>query len=221
MLLKTQLFVKELFWPSFLVLCSTKNLSEQFITTHIVFWLFFCNIKLQFVRTYEADGDFFKKFAIFPITLACFLSYCWVSWHQEANPSAQKWIEQLLCKLQDQFCTNCLKVENKNFWKKVTFQVKKKHFYIFARNTEFCRRPWQIYHVPQSIQANFGASKKVNSQRLDKLSKTECFEEKNKKKQTFQLKKNSFLLLALPKMTNLKKHCLRVHEVFRHLLFNY
>ena len=40
MLLKTQLFEKELFWPSFFVLCSIKNLSEQFITAPVVSWLF-------------------------------------------------------------------------------------------------------------------------------------------------------------------------------------
>ena len=56
MLLKTQIFLKELFRLSFLVLCSIKNLSEQFITAHVVSWIF-CNIKLQFVRTYEAVGD--------------------------------------------------------------------------------------------------------------------------------------------------------------------
>ena len=44
MLLKTQLFEKELFWPFFLVLCSIENLSELFITAHIVFWPFLCNI---------------------------------------------------------------------------------------------------------------------------------------------------------------------------------
>ena len=57
MLLKTKLFEKELFWPPFFVLCSYKNLCEQFITAHIVSWHFFCIIKLHFVRTYEADGD--------------------------------------------------------------------------------------------------------------------------------------------------------------------
>ena len=41
MLLKTQLFEKELFWPSFLVLCSNKNLCEQFITAHGASWHFF------------------------------------------------------------------------------------------------------------------------------------------------------------------------------------
>ena len=61
MLLKTQLFEKELFRPSFLVLGSIKKFSEQFITTHFVSWHFFCIIMLLFVRTYEADGVFFKK----------------------------------------------------------------------------------------------------------------------------------------------------------------
>ena len=60
MLLKTQIFQKKPFWPSFFVLCSIKNLSEQFITTHIVSWHFFCIIKLHSVRTYEADGEFSK-----------------------------------------------------------------------------------------------------------------------------------------------------------------
>ena len=58
MLLKTQLFEKELFWPPFFVRRSIKNLSEQFITAHIVSWHFFRIIKLHFVRTYEADGEF-------------------------------------------------------------------------------------------------------------------------------------------------------------------
>ena len=57
MLLKTQFFKKEIFGPSFFVLCSIKNLSEQFITTHIVSWHFFCIIKLRFDRTYETVGD--------------------------------------------------------------------------------------------------------------------------------------------------------------------
>ena len=57
MLLKTQFFEKEIIGPLFVVLCSFKNLSEQFIIAHIVFWHFFCIIKLRFDRTYEADGD--------------------------------------------------------------------------------------------------------------------------------------------------------------------
>ena len=57
MLLKTQFFKKEIFGPSFFVLCSIKNLSEQFINAHIVSWHFFCLIKLRFDRTYEAVGD--------------------------------------------------------------------------------------------------------------------------------------------------------------------
>ena len=61
MLLKTQLFEKELFRPFFLVLCSIKNLSEQFITAHIVSWHFLCIIKLHFVRTHKADGDFSER----------------------------------------------------------------------------------------------------------------------------------------------------------------
>ena len=154
MLLKTQRFEKELFPPSFLVLCSIKNLSEQFITTHIVSWRFFCIIKLHFSRTYEADGKFFWKNAIFLMILTCFLSYYWVTRHQEAIPLAQKRFKQVLCKLQDHFCNNWLNAENKNFRKIVTFPVKKKQFYIFSRNAEFCRRPQQFYHAPQSTQAN-------------------------------------------------------------------
>ena len=61
MLLKTKLFEKELFWPSFFVLCSIKNLCEQFITAHNVSWHSFCIIKLHFVRTYGTHGEFFKK----------------------------------------------------------------------------------------------------------------------------------------------------------------
>ena len=66
MLLKTKLFEKELFCASFFVLCSIKNLCEQFITAHIVSWHFFCIIKLHFVRTYEADEDFLYKQCYLP-----------------------------------------------------------------------------------------------------------------------------------------------------------
>ena len=61
MTMKKQLFEKELCRPSFLVLCSVKNFSEHFITTHIYYWNFFRIIKLQIVRTYEAEGSFSKK----------------------------------------------------------------------------------------------------------------------------------------------------------------
>ena len=57
MLLKTQVFEKELFWPSFLVLCSIKNLSEQFITANISFFLLVLpsktNHKIPFIRFHE------------------------------------------------------------------------------------------------------------------------------------------------------------------------
>ena len=43
------------------VLCSIKNLSEQLTTAHITSWHFLCIIKLHFVRTYEAVGDFCNK----------------------------------------------------------------------------------------------------------------------------------------------------------------
>ena len=131
MLLKTQLFEKELFCPSFLVLCSIKNLSEQFIPTHIVSRHFFCIIKLHFVRTNEADGEFFKKNAILPMILTCFLSWYWVSRHQEAISLAQKRFNQILCRLQDHFWTTGWMLKTKKFEKNVTFPVKKKHFYIF------------------------------------------------------------------------------------------
>ena len=153
MLLKTQLFEKELFSPSFSVLCSIKNLSEQLTTAHITCWHFLCIIKLHFVRTYEADGKFLWKNAIFLMILTCFFSYYWVSRHQDAIPLVQKRFKQVLCKLQDHFCNNCVNVENKNFRKKSYFSSEKKHLYNFSRNTEFCRRPWQFYHAPQSIQA--------------------------------------------------------------------
>ena len=132
MLLKTQLFEKELFRPSFLVLCSIKNLSEHFITTHIVSWHFFCIIELHFVRTYEADGEFLWKNATFPIILTCFLSYYWVSQHQEAIPLAQKRFKRVLCKLQDHFCNNWVKVENKSFQKKIPFQWKRTLIHFFS-----------------------------------------------------------------------------------------
>ena len=66
MTMKKQLFEKELCRPSFLVLCSVKNLSEHFITTHIISWRFFRIIKLQIVRTYEAEGGFSKKKCYLP-----------------------------------------------------------------------------------------------------------------------------------------------------------
>ena len=132
MLLKTQLFEKEVFWPSFLFLCSAKNLTKQFISAHIVFWNFLCIIKLHFVRTYKADGDFSNRTLFFPMILANFLSYCWVSRHQEAIPLAQKKVKQILCKLQDLFCTNWVKVENKIFRKKLPFQWKKRLLHFFS-----------------------------------------------------------------------------------------
>ena len=131
MLLKTQLFEEELFWPSFFVLCSIKNLSEQFITAPVVSWFFFCNLKLHFVRTYEKDGVLFKKNATFPMILTCFLSYHWISRHQEAVPLAQKRVKHFLCKLQDFFCNNWVNVENKSFQKKSYLYSEKNTFTIF------------------------------------------------------------------------------------------
>ena len=132
MLLKTQLIEKELFRPSFLVQCSIKNLSEHFKTTHTVSWHFFCIIKLHFVWTYEADGEFLWKNAAFPTILTCFFSYYWVSQHQEAIPLAQKRFKRVLCKLQDHFCNNWVKVEHKSFRKKITFQWSRTLIHFFS-----------------------------------------------------------------------------------------
>ena len=45
-------------------------------------------------------------------------------------------------------------LKTKIFEKKLTFPTKKNNSSFFSRNTQFCRRPWQFYHAPQSIQAN-------------------------------------------------------------------
>ena len=131
MLLKTQLFEKDLICPSFFVLCSIKNLTKQFITHHIVFWHFLCIIKLHFVKTYKADGDFSKR-TLFRMILAGFLSYCRVSRHQEANPLAQKKDSNKCCA---SYKINSAKTEwmlkTKTFKKKSHFSSEKNTFTIF------------------------------------------------------------------------------------------
>ena len=95
-------------------------------------------------------------------------------------------------------------LKTKIFEKKVTFPLKKKHLYNFSRNTEFCRRPWQFYHAPQSIQAKLVRLKMSTLKDLISCWKRNILEKKTKR-QTFQWKKVSFVLLVLPSMTNLKK----------------
>ena len=65
------------------------------------------------------------------MTLTCFLSYYWVSRHQEANQVAQKRFKQVLCKLRDQFCNNWVNFENKNFRKESYFSSEKNTFTVF------------------------------------------------------------------------------------------
>ena len=140
MLLKSQFFRKEIFGPSFLVLCSIKNLSEQFITARIVSWLFLCNIKLHFVRTYEADGDFCKK-----------LLPSWWFWPVFSRITEYRDIKkQFHWPKEDSnyYCASYKIISATTEWMLKTevfkemlpFQWKKK-FHIFSRNTEFCRCP--------------------------------------------------------------------------------
>ena len=128
------------------------------------------------------------KNATFPMILTRFFSYYWVSRHQEAIPLAQRRFKQLLWKLQDRFCNNWVNVENKKFQTKFYLSSEKKLFYIFSRNTEFCRRPKQFYQAPQSIQAILV---QVNRSILKDL--ISCWKQNilkiKTKRQTFQWKK--------------------------------
>ena len=140
MLLQTQIIEKELFRPFSIVLCSIKNLSELFITTHIVSWHFFCIIKLHFVRTYEADCDFFKKILpsrwFWPV-------FSRITEYRDIRKQF-RWPK----KDSKKYCagykifsaTTEWMLKLKVFEKKLPFQWKK-HLFIFSRNTEFCRRP--------------------------------------------------------------------------------
>ena len=124
--------LKKLFRPFFLVLCIIKNLSEQFLTAHIVSFLFFlCIKKLHFVRTHKVDGDISKR--------TLFFRWFWpvFSRNSEYRDSRKQFhwpkkrVKQRLWKVQDHFCTNWVKVENKIIRTKVTFQVKKNTFTFF------------------------------------------------------------------------------------------
>ena len=131
MLLKAQVFEKELFCPSVFVRCSIKNLNEQLITAHNNSWHFFCILKLHSVRTYEADGDFSKKMLSFRWFWPVFSRITEYRDIRKQFHWPKKKIKQVLCKLRDQFCNNCVIVENRTFRKEVTFPLKKKHIYIF------------------------------------------------------------------------------------------
>ena len=144
MLLKTQLFEKELFWHSFLVLCGFKNLSEQFITGLIFSWIFLYFIKLHFVRTYKADGDFSRK-----------MLYSRWFWPVFFRISEYRDIRKQFHwpKKDSNKCSASYKIiSGKTEWmlktiifeKKILFQWKNTFTY-FSCKTELCRCPWQLY----------------------------------------------------------------------------
>ena len=132
MLLKTKLFEKELFWPSFFVLCSIKNLCEQFITAHIVSWHFFCIIKLHFVRTYEADGDFLYKKCYLPDDFDMF-SFVLLSIATSRSSSiGPKKIQTTIVKVTRSFLQQLSECWKQKISKKILpFQWKKNSFTFF------------------------------------------------------------------------------------------
>ena len=140
MLLKTQLFEKELFWSVILVLCGFQNLSEQFITGLIFSWIFLYITNLHFVRTYEADGDFSRKMLpsrwFWPV-FSRITEYRDIRkqfhWPKEDSNNYCASYKIISATTERMFKT-------KIFGKMLPFQLKK-HFYIFSCNTEFCRRP--------------------------------------------------------------------------------
>ena len=130
MLLKTQLFEKELFRPSFLVLCSIKKFSEQFITTPFVSWHFFCLIMLLFVRTYEADGVFFKKFYLpddFDLFSLIFLSIA----TSGRNTIGPKKVQTNIVQVTRSFLQQLSECWKRNFSKKSYLPGEKKTYTFF------------------------------------------------------------------------------------------
>ena len=125
----------------FLVLCNIKNLCEQFITVHFVSRHFFCIIKLHSVRTNEADGDFSVK---------KMLSFRWF-WHVFSRITEYRDIRKQFHwpkKFSNNYFASYKIISATTEWmletkvsKKNYLSSEKKHFYIFSRNTEFCRPP--------------------------------------------------------------------------------
>ena len=206
MLLKTQLFEKELFWPSFFVLCSIKNLSEQLITAHFVSWHFFCIIKLHSVRTYEADGEFSK----------IILSFRWFWPVSSRNTEYRDIRKQTHWPKKDSinFCasykiisaTTGWMLKRKIFKKMLPFQWKKNNFTFFLviRNFADVHNNFIILHkVIKQIWCKW----KGKFSKIWSVVENEVFWKKTQtKRHTFQWKKVSFFLFELPSMTNLKNN---------------
>ena len=117
------------------------------------------------------------------MNLTCFLSYYWVSPHQEEIALAQKRFKHMLCELQDHLWNNWVNVENNNFWdksylfcekniqscwiywkektKRQTFQRKKVSFFLLVLPSKtfvvvipsFADVHNNFYHAPQGVQA--------------------------------------------------------------------
>ena len=102
--------------------------------------------------------------------------------------------------------------------KKVTFPVKKNTFTFFFVVPSFADVHNNNITGHKSIQAKLVQLKMSILKDLISCRKQDVLKKRQKGKHSNE--KNSFLLFALPKITNLKKNCLRVHEVFRHLLYN-
>ena len=177
MLLKTKLFEKELFWPSFFVLCSFKNICEQFIIAHIVSWHFFCIIKLHFVRTYEADGDFSKKMLpsrwFWPVFSRITeyrdirKQFHWPKEYSNSYFASYKIISAT---------TEWIWIQK--FSKKSYFSSEKKRLLHFLSYYRVLQTSITILSRSIKYSSKIGASKKVKRQRPDKLLKTNCFEKK-------------------------------------------
>ena len=131
---------KRAFFRLLFSLCSIKNLSEQLTTAHITSWHFLYIINLHFVRTYEADGDFCKK------TLSS--RWFWpvfsrITEYRDIKKQfhwPKKDSNNYCASYKIIFATTEWMLKRKVFEKMLPFQWKS-NFDIFARNTEFCRRP--------------------------------------------------------------------------------
>ena len=79
--------------------------------------------------------------------------------------------------------------------KKVTFPVKKKHFYIFFSSYRVLQTSITISSSSTLYSSKFGASKMVSPQRPDKLLKTECFQKERQNGKHSNGKKLAFFFL--------------------------
>ena len=100
----------------------------------------------------------------------------------------------MLCELQDHFWNNWVNVENNNFCDKSYLFCEKNTYTFILVIPSFA----DVHNnLSRSIKysSKFGASKKVNSQRPDKLLKTKFFEKKGKKANLPMKKKLAFFFL--------------------------